>query len=418
MYRLVRASLSCTCLFMFASSVYAQAGELTFRDAVQRTLERHPDLAAFSYELRAQEGRIEQASARTPMELGVLVENAFGTGTRSDFDAGETTVSLGFLLEGAALQSRRDSAVAQRGMLETNLKLQRADVAADTARRFIAVLQQQRRLIELRTARELSEQTLAAVQARVRAAKVPQAEEARANAALARAQLEEEHAEHELLTARRRLAAQWGEMEATFGQASGELLALPPLPSFEILRSRLADNPDFETFVTEQRLHEAELRLAETRRRPPWQVTAGVRRFEEGDDHAFIVGLNVPLASRDYARGAVSAARAQLESVDAKREAVRVKLDAELFALYQELSHSYKEVTLLRDSVLPKMEQAVNESRYAYERGRYGYVEWAAAQRELMELRQSLLEAYADVHRYRIEIERLTGSSLLERDLP
>jgi cobalt-zinc-cadmium efflux system outer membrane protein len=147
-------------------------------------------------------------------------------------------------------------------------------------------------------------------------------------------------------------------------------------------------------------------------------VTAGVRRFEEGDDHAFVVGLNVPLASRDYARGAVSAARAQLESVSAKRDAVRVKLDAELFALYQELSHSYKEVTLLRDSVLPKMEQAVNQSHYAYERGRYGYVEWAAAQRELMELRQSLLQAFADVHRYRIEIERLTGSSLLERDLP
>lgn len=418
MYRPVRAIVSCTCLFMLASAVYAQAGSLTFRDAVERTLERHPDLAAFSYELKAQEGRIEQASARRPMEIGVLVENAFGTGARTDFDAAETTVSLGFLLEGTALQRRRESALAQRGVLETNLKLKRADVSAETARRYIAVLEQQRRLAELRTARELSEQTLAAVQARVRAAKVPQAEEARANAALARAQLDEEHAEHELLTARRRLAAQWGEMEATFGEASGELLALPPLPSFDALRRRLEDNPDFETFVTEQRLHEAELRLAERRRRPPWQVTAGVRRFEEGDDHALVVGLNVPFASRDYARGAVSAARAQLESVDARREAARVKLDAELFAMYQELSHAYKEVTLLRDSVLPKMEQAVNESRYAYERGRYGYVELAATQRELVELRQSLLEAYADVHRYRIEIERLTGSSMLERDLP
>lgn len=418
MYRSLGASLSCACLLIFASSVYAQTGALTFRDAIQRTLEKHPDLAVFSYELSAQEGRIEQAGARTPMEIGVLVENAFGTGSRSDFDTAETTLSLSFLLEDSALQHRRESAMAGRGVLETELKMKRADVAAETARRYIAVLEEQRRLAELRTARGLSEQTLAAVQARVRAAKVPQAEEARANAALARAQLDEEHAEHELLTARRRLAAQWGEMDPAFAEAAGELLALPTLPTFESLRSQLEHNPDFERFVTEQRLHEAELRLAQTRRRPPWQVTAGVRRFEEGDDHAFIVGLSVPMASRDYARGAMTAARAQLESVDAKREALRVKLDAELFAMYQELSHSYKEVTLLRDSVLPKMERAVDESRYAYERGRYGYVEWAAAQRELTELRQSLLEAYADVHRYRIEIERLTGTSLMERGLP
>lgn len=418
MHRSAGASLSCTCLLVFAWPVYSQTGEITFRDAVQRTLEKHPDFAVFSSELRAEEGRIEQAGARAPIEIGFLVENAFGSGARTDFEAAETTVSLGFVLEGPALQRRRESAMAQRGVLESDLKLKRADVAAETARRYIAVLEQQRRLTEFRTARELSEQTLAAVQARVRAAKVPQAEEARANAALARAQLDEEHAEHELLTARRRLAAQWGDLDPAFAEASGELRALPPLPTYEALRNRLEDNPHFETFVTEQRLREAELRFAETRRRPPWQVTAGVRRFEDGDDLAFVVGLNVPLASRDYARGTVNAARAQLDSVDAKREAVRVKLDAELFAMYQELSHAYKEVMLLRDSVLPKMERAVNESRYAYERGRYGYVEWAAAQKELAELRQSLLEAYANVHRYRIEIERLTGSSLLERDLP
>jgi outer membrane protein, heavy metal efflux system len=418
MYRSLCASLSCTCLLLLASAAHSQSGELTFREAVQRTLRQHPDLAAFAYELNAQEGRVQSAGARAPLEVGVLVENAFGTGARSGFDVAETTVSIGFVLEGNVLERRRASVIAGRDVLETELKLKRADVAAETARRYITVLEGQRHLDELRGARQLSEQTLVAVQARVRAAKVPQAEEARAQASLAKAQLEEEHAEHELLTARRRLAAQWGDMDATFKQASGDLLTLMPLPDYESVRQELDRNPDFERFVTEQRLHEAELRVAESRRRPPWQVTAGVRRFEDSDDHAFVVGLTVPLASRDYARGEITAARAQIESVDAKRNAARVKLDAELFAMYQELSHSYKEVELLRDSVLPKMERAVDETRYAYERGRYGYVEWAAAQRELIELRHSLLEAYADVHLYRIEIERLTGTSLLERDLP
>ena len=43
----------------------------------------------------------------------------------------------------------------------------------------------------------------------------------------------------------------------------------------------------------------------------------------------------------------------------------------------------------LRGDVLPSVEAALEQTRYAYERGRYGYVEWAAAQSELAELRRA-----------------------------
>ena len=116
---------------------------------------------------------------------------------------------------------------------------------------------------------------------------------------------------------------------------------------------------------------------------------------QDGDDHAFIVGITVPIASRGYAQGANTESRAHVEAVDAKRTALRVKLDTELFGIYQDLNHAYREAVMLRDDVLRKMEQAVEESRYAYERGRYSYVEWVAAQRELSEMRSSLSSAKA-----------------------
>lgn len=412
--RFLQACLACT--LVIAANV-AEAQSLRLDEAVIRTLESNPDLAAFAHELRAQQGRVRQASARPPIEVGVLVENALGTGSRSSFDAAETTLSLDFILEHGALQRRRESALAGVDVLDAELKIKRIDVAAETSRRFITVLESQQQIVELRRARELAEQTLAAVQLRVKAAKVPQAEEARARASLARAKLEEEHAEHELLAGRRRLAALWGQTDETFSEASGSLSNLPPMPAFESLRAELDKNPDFERFVSEQRLRETELRVAETRRRPPWQLMTGVRRFEQGEDHAFVVGITVPLPSRDYAQGAIAQARAQLDQVDAQRQARRVQLDAELFGIYQEIKHAYTEVATLRDDVLPMLEQAVEESRYAYERGRYSYVEWAAAQRELLEMRRSLSAAYANVHRYRVEIERLTGASLTARTL-
>ena len=53
---------------------------LTFREAVNRSLERNPELAAYAFELRAQDGRVQQSSARANIEVGLLVENALGLG--------------------------------------------------------------------------------------------------------------------------------------------------------------------------------------------------------------------------------------------------------------------------------------------------------------------------------------------------
>jgi outer membrane protein, heavy metal efflux system len=413
--RFLRACIACTLWFAATTAIAAESIDL--EQAVIRTLESNPELAVFGAEIKAQQGRVQQASARPPVEIGVLVENALGTGEHDGLDAAETTLSLGFMFEHGAVQRRRDAALAGAHLADTDLKIRRIDAAAEASRRFITVLENQQHVSELRHGLELAEQTLQAVQLRVRTAQAPAAEEARAHAQLARSKLATEHAEHELLTARRRLAALWGEVDPQFDAAAGTLSELPSLPSFESLRAELEKNPDFERFVSEQRLRETELRLAELRRRPAWQLTTGVRRFESSDDHGFILGLTVPLPSRDYATGAITQARSQLDELDARRAAKRIQLDTELFAVYQELNHAYTEVTMLRDDVLPRMQRAVDESRYAYERGRYGYVEWMSAQRELLEMRHELSAAYASVHRNRVEIERLLGASLTSRTL-
>jgi cobalt-zinc-cadmium efflux system outer membrane protein len=385
---------------------------LGLQDAIVRSLQSNPDLQAFAYELEAQLGRVRQAGARPSPEVSVLVENAFGTGARSSFDAAETTLSLGFLIEHGARQRRLDAAQAGSQLLDTETTVRRLDVAAEATRRYLAILTAQEELKELNRSVHLAEETLSAVQARVRAAKSPQAEEARAHAQSARLRLEREHVEHELKTAKQRLAALWGSRQPDFGSAEGALLNLPRLEAYERFAERLERNPQFEVLLSERRLREAELRVAEGRRRLPWQVTAGFRRFEDQSDHALVLGLSVPLPVRDQADGAIATARAQTAQVDAKRVALRAQLDAELFALYQELRHSYTETEVLRSDVLPRMETAVEQSRYAYQRGRYGYIEWVAAQRELLDQRRALLEASANVHRFRIEIERLTGAAL------
>jgi cobalt-zinc-cadmium efflux system outer membrane protein len=412
----LRMACHCACVLLLIHAPMAASEELapalTLQDAVTRSLERNLDLKAFAYESVAQAARVQQARARPSPEVGLLVENVAGSGRRSSFDQTETTLSLGVLIEHGARQRRIDAAQAGGTLVDVEQRILRLDVAAEAARRFVTVLSAQEILSAAQRATQLAEQTADAVQQRVRAAKAPQAEEARAHAQLARARLNEKHAEHELAFARQRLAALWGSTQPDFGNARGDLLELPALESFEAVRARLDKNVELDRLVSEKRLRETELRLAEMRRRLPWHVTAGVRRFEDGSDHAFVVGMTVPIASRDYAQGAIDEARAQSSKVDAASTAFRVQLDAELFGIYQDLRHAYEEVQTLRSDVLPSVEAALEQTRYAYERGRYGYVEWAAAQSELAELRRALVEASANAHRQRIEIERLTGTAL------
>jgi outer membrane protein, heavy metal efflux system len=396
----------------FSPLAMAANEPLTLQQAVERALERNLDLAAFEYEIQAQEAVVRQARARPSPEVGLLVENALGSGERSSFDAAETTLSLGFLIERGARARRIDVATAGSELLASERHIQRLDIAAEAARRFVTLLERQQALDDARAATQLVEETVQAVQARVRAAKAPDAEESRAQAHLARVRLDQEHAEHELASARLRLAAVWGASEPDFASVQGDLLSSPVLEPYDTVRARIARNSDFERLVSEKRVREAELRVAQMRAKPPWHITAGIRRFEDNDDHAFIVGITVPLPSRDAAQGAVAEARAHSAQVDAKSQALRARLEAEVFALYQELNHSYKEVATLRQQVVPRIETALRQSSYAYERGRYGYIEWVSAQRELLDVRRALLEASAELHQFRIEIERLTGTAL------
>jgi outer membrane protein, heavy metal efflux system len=399
-------------ILALSSLARAADGPLTLQQAVERTLERNLDLAAFEYEIQAQEAVVRQAGGRPNLEVGLLIENALGSGARSSFDAAETTLSLGFLIERGARTRRIDVATAGSELLASERHIQRLDIAAEAARRFVTLLERQQALEDARAATQLVEETLKAVQARVRAAKAPDAEESRAQAQFARIRLDQEHAEHELASARLRLAALWGASEADFASAQGDLLSPPALEPYDTVRARIAQNSDFERLVSEKRVREAEIRVAEMRAKPPWHMTAGVRRFEDNDDHAFIVGITVPLPSRDASQGAIAEARAHSAQVDVKSQALRARLEAEVFALYQELNHFYKEVTTLRQDVVPRIETALQQSSYAYERGRYGYIEWVTAQRELLDVRRALLEAAAELQQFRIEIERLTGTAL------
>lgn len=412
-----RATLACL-LMVCNSASYAQpdsAGNevaLDLDTAIMRTLERNPGLVAFGHQIRAQQGRLQQSQLKPNPELGLLVENALGSGDFQGIDSAETTLSLAWVLERGKRERRVDAARAGVSLLETEAQIQRLDVAAETANAFLNTLALQERLIQSAAAVKLAEQTAAAVQKRVQAGRTPTAELARAEAELARVRLDREDVEHELLTSHRRLAAQWGETRPDFTRVSGDVHKLPTPAAYSDLLARIEQNPDLSRYLSEQRLREAELRLAEVNAKPNWRLTAGVRRLERSDDQAFTAGITIPWAISNRNQGRIAEARARLAMTGANRAATRVQIETQLFALYQELQHSLHRAVTLREEILPRIEQALEDTERAYAAGRYGYFELRVVQAELLDTRTALVESSIDAHHNVIEIERLTGTTV------
>lgn len=409
--RLVACALALSPMFVGATEVLPGNGApLTLQEAVTRTLQSSPDLKAFGYELKAQDGRTRQAGAQPNPELVIDVEDVFGTGSRSGISSAQTTISLRQVLERGALLPRVAVASEGRKLLDAELAEKRLDAASEAARRFIRVLSDQARMRLAQEAATLAEETVEAARLRVRSARVPAAELGRAEAALARARMEQEGVQHELLTGRRLLAALWGDTEAAFGEVQGQLSELPALTPYQSLTARILSNPSLLKFSSEARLREAELKLTEQRRKPAWTLTTGLRRFEAGDDFAAVVGLAIPLPFRDRSEGYIATAQAVLEQVDANRSATEVRVLTQLFELFQELQHARHAANTLDTEVLPRVQAALKQTQYAYERGRYSYLELVAAQRELLEVKRARIQAAMDAYGYATEIDRLTGA--------
>ena len=393
----------------------APRAALEIQQALEKALAHNKDLAAFEHRIAEQQGRREQVGLLPNPWLDVFVEDALGSGSREDFDQAQTTLSLGWVLEGWVRKGRVGIADAGLELVAADARILRIEVAADTAEHFLTCLASQARLERTEEAIALAERTVAAVTRRVRAGKAPTAELARAEAELATDRLARDDVNHELAAAYHRLAAQWGETEPRFSSVEGDLLALPVVEPYGALVARLERTPQLERYAKEERLAKANLRLAEARRWPALRPLVGVRRYEDTNDTALVAGVVIPIPLLDRNQGQVAESRASVSRARAEAGAARVRLQTTLFELYEELRHYFHRAETLRTEVIPRLVEALEGTRRAYERGRYGYFELRAVQTELLRAQRDLVDASAGAHRLVIALERLTGEPVVKK---
>ncbi|MCD9085355.1 TolC family protein [Stenotrophomonas sp. SY1] len=413
--------LAAVAAFALVPCVHAQepapAVPLTLDAAVTRVATDHPDLRLIDAQRPVLEAQRDIASLRPPLQLGVDVENFLGNGDSRGVQGLETTVSLSGVLErGDKLDARRLLAQSNIDALAPQRATARLDLLAETARRYLAVAQAQSALDIALTDIEQRRRAVSAARLRLQAGASPESVLFTAQAMLAQAELDRDRATQEAASARLALAALWGERQPGFSAVSGDPLQLPAARDFDVLAEELQRAPELAELLGEERIRQAQLQLARTATRPDWNWQVGVRNNRADSSTSLVGGFSIPLGSNRRAAPEIREAEANLALLPYERKARQQQLYATLAEAHGRYAGARLEVERMKRDVLPQLQKAERAAEQAWRAGAASYMEWAQLQAMRIEARQRQLDSAVAAQTALIEIQRLTGQSMLAED--
>ena len=242
-------------------------GPLSLAAALALAMQASPDIAVAAREVEALEGTVQQAGIIPNPSVSASIEDT-RQATRT------TTVQFNIPIELGGKRAARIGA-AERGRDAATIELagRRSEIRAVVVTAFYGVVTAQERLQLAQASLALAQRATNVAAKRVLAGKVSPVEETRARVAEANVRSELALADSELKSARRRLAATWGNTTPRFELAVEQQDSLPPPASFESLTQRLQVSPSLARARIEvdrrksQRLVQSALHLRRSRPR-------------------------------------------------------------------------------------------------------------------------------------------------------
>lgn len=389
------------------------AKTLSLPDALALALTHNPELAVFSYEMRIREAGALRANLLPNPEIDAAIENFAGSNSLNGFQGSELTLSLGQLIElSGKRQKRTRVAELDADLAGWDYQVAKLSIFADVKTAFTAVLALQKRIDIQQEQVNFAETFLHTVKDQVNAGRVSPAEVARASVEYSMTKIDLDRLHKEFLTARRKLAAAWGDREPDFDRVVGNLDTVYSLPPLENLLLQIAHNPAVSRRTVEIQQREAELTLEKARRVPDPVISGGYRRLNESGDNAFVMGLSLPLLLFNRNKESIQIAQYRQLQAEQQKRAVEIALNVRLTEIYHSLEALNREIGALKAEVIPEATNAFDMINAGYQKGRFGFLNVLDAQRTLFEVRTQYLNVLQAYHQNVAELERLMGNKL------
>lgn len=376
---------------------------LSLAVALQLALSASADLSAARQEVSAVDASVVQAGIRPNPDVSASIED-LRKQTRT------STLQLNQLIElGGKRTARVTAAELGREAALADLAIKRAEIRAATITSFFDVVIAQERLRLAQSSVELAQRATTATAHRVTAGKVSPVEETKARVAEANVRLELNQAKSELVNARKRLCAIWGNPTPQFEQANANLTELPALPPSADLPARLASSPVLARARIEVDRRLALVDVEKSRRTPNVTISVGVKHAEESGRNQALLGISVPLPLFDQNRGNLLEALRRADKAEDQLSVVESHLDTDVAQAYTHLANARQEVESLQQDILPGAQSAYDAAAKGFEFGKFGFLDVLDAQRTLLQAKTQYLRGLSDTHRAAAELDRLLG---------
>jgi cobalt-zinc-cadmium efflux system outer membrane protein len=372
---------ACAASGLLCTSVAAQTAP-TFQALLKQAQASAPRLALGTAETGVAQGQAVQAAARPNPTLGLVVENAAGSGPYKDFDSAETTLSIEQPLElGGKRAARTSAAQADLVAAQARAASGQVDFARDLALAYANAEAAQQRLVIARDSVDLAQADARAARLLVDNGKEAQVRAVQAEAGLATARADLAAAQAEAEAALARLSALTGSPE-TYTAVAGGLLdvvsATPPAgPAF---------SPAIAAARAERDAAERRIAVERARRVPDLAVSFGVRQFQSDDSTAAVFGISAPLPLFDRNRGAVAAATASAQAAQARLAMAQAEQDGDRRAATAQVAAAGQTLEASRQAE-DAASEAYRLARIGYDAGRLPLSELLAARRDLIAAR-------------------------------
>jgi cobalt-zinc-cadmium efflux system outer membrane protein len=389
---------------------------LSLDAAVERALERSPQILIARANLEAASAAARQSRWPDNPELDIEVENVLGRGPYADFDAAETTVTLRQPMRlGGKRGARIDAARARFEQARAEFDLAQRVIRRDVTIAYANAVMSERIATLARARRVDAEALRAASERRLAAGLASELQHAQTVLAGAAAAASLNRAQAEAAQARRALARWLGvpELDEVAAQFDAAWFDQTATGEEQASRSTLDDHPRLRAQRAALAAAQAQQRLEERGAIPDPVLSLGARRFGDapaGEDRALVLGVSMPVPLWDRNTAELANARRERVVAETELDAAQRELADELALALAAHTAARGELRALTDSAAPAARSAATLTQRGFDAGRLSLTERLAAEQALQSTEEALQRARFAVHQSRAQLEYLRSA--------
>lgn len=310
--------------------------------------------------------------------------------------------------------ARREIAESNVAFVGVNVEINQVELRSRVKKAFYDVLQRQAALRLVEDDRNLLQQIRERVKLRVDVGESPRYELIKADTEALAAERDYQAALVRVVESKAYLQGLVGPSMPVDYAVVGELPMNQVLPSIHSLREQLSQSPHLKQVRAASQTADAKLRLEQNLRNPGLTLKAGIE--QDPDLTSFRLGVAVPLPLWNQRQGQIAEAAANVSQIQAAFSDRELALTRDLESSYQRYLIAQNQVSAFENGLLKQSESVLKVAESAYRYGERGILEYLDAQRTYRVVKKDYLAARFDYVSAMLEIERLLGFEILQKN--